>query len=129
MSYLLDTNFLIGVLQGFQPYWKYLNRILEQTYPSISVITRAEIYAGCHPSEEAETRRLLDCFAPISVDSLIADIAGQYVYQFSRKGVTIYLEDAVIGATAVSRGLILVTHNVGHFPMLTLRKNLVRFPG
>jgi predicted nucleic acid-binding protein len=34
----------------------------------------------------------------------------------------------VIGATAVSEQLILVTRNVDHFPMLSLNMNLIRFP-
>ncbi|MGH7774068.1 MAG: type II toxin-antitoxin system VapC family toxin [Candidatus Binatia bacterium] len=128
MTYLLDTNFIIGLLRGFRSYWDFLDRLFEQTLPSISAITRAEVYAGCHPPEERETRKLLDCFATIPVYGSIADLAGQYVYQFSRRGVTIHLEDALIGATAVEEGLNLVTQNVSHFPMLSLDKNLIRFP-
>lgn len=128
MSYLLDTNFVIGLLRGFGSYWDYLDALLEQTLPSISSITRAEIYAGCHPEEKIETKRLLDYFVTIPVESSIADLAGQYVYQFSRQGISLHLEDTLIGATAVTEGLNLVTQNVSHFPMLSLDKNLIRFP-
>ncbi|MFQ5849457.1 MAG: type II toxin-antitoxin system VapC family toxin [Candidatus Binatia bacterium] len=128
MSYLLDTNFVIGLLRGFRPYWDYLDALLERTLPSISTITRAEVYAGCHPAEKIETKRLLDYFAAIPVESSAADLAGQYVYQFSRQGLTLHLEDALIGATAVTEGLNLVTQNVSHFPMLSLDKNLIQFP-
>lgn len=128
MSYLLDTNFVIGLLRGFGSYWDYLDALLEQALPSISSITRAEIYAGCHPEEKIETKRLLDYFVTIPVESSIADLAGQYVYQFSRQGISLHLEDTLIGATAVTEGLNLVTQNVSHFPMLSLDKNLIRFP-
>lgn len=128
MSYLLDTNFVIGLLRGFGPYLDYLNAILERTLPSISTITRAEVYAGCHPAEEIETKRLLDYFVTLPVESSVADLAGQYVYHFSRRGITLHLEDALIGATAVTEGLNLVTQNVAHFPMLSLDNNLIRFP-
>jgi len=128
MNYLLDTNFVIGLLRGFGSYWDYLDGILEQSLPAISAITRAEIYAGCHPSEQRRTRRLLDCLATLPVESSAADLAGQYVYQFSRQGITLHLEDALIGATAVTEGLNLVTQNVSHFPMLSLDKNLIQFP-
>ena len=128
MSCLLDTNFIIGLLRGFGPYWDYLDGLLKQALPSISAITRAEVYAGCHPAEEIETKRLLDYFVAIPVESSMADLAGQYVYQFSRQGITLHLEDALIGATAVTEGLNLVTQNVNHFPMLSLNKNLIQFP-
>jgi predicted nucleic acid-binding protein len=128
MSVLLDTNFLIGLLRGAQPYWAYLEQLLEQITPSISVITRAEIYAGCHPSERTETERLLGYFESVPVNGNIADMAGRFVYQYRRRGVTLHLEDAMIGATAVNDQLILVTRNVDHFPMLSLDTNLIRFP-
>lgn len=128
MSYLLDTNFVIGLLRGFGSYWNYLDELLERALPSISTITRAEVYAGCHPAEETGTRTLLDCFETIPVGSSTADLAGRYVYRFSRQGITLHLEDALIGATAVTEGLNLVTQNVSHFPMLLLGKNLIQFP-
>jgi predicted nucleic acid-binding protein len=128
MSVLLDTNFLIGLLRGGQSYWTYLGQLLEQIAPSISVISRAEIYAGCHPSEQTQTHRLLSYFRSVPVDGNIADMAGRFVYLYRRRGLTLHLEDALIGATAMSDQLILVTRNVDHFPMLSLDKNLIRFP-
>ncbi|MFQ5902496.1 MAG: hypothetical protein ACE5JO_02285, partial [Candidatus Binatia bacterium] len=74
------------------------------------------------------TKTLLDYFTAVPIDRPIADRAGQYVYQFARRGMTLHLEDALIGATAVNEGVILVTQNVGHFPMLFLDRNLIRFP-
>jgi tRNA(fMet)-specific endonuclease VapC len=128
MSFLLDTNFIIGLLRGAQPYWNYLEQLLDRTLPSISTVTRAEVYAGCHPIEEPQTRRLLDCFVALPVKTEVADRAGRYVYQYARLGITLHLEDALIGATAISDELILVTRNVNHFPMLSRDKNLIRFP-
>jgi predicted nucleic acid-binding protein len=128
MSILVDTNFLVGLLRGRQLYWNYLEQLLEVTAPSVSTVTRAEIYAGCHPSEEMDTEGVLSCFRGIPVNSAIADMAGRYVYRFARRGVTLHLEDALIGATAVHEQLILVTQNVSHFPMLSAGKNLIPFP-
>src|SRR5215510_14624347 len=128
MSVLLDTNFLIGLLRGAQTYWAYFEQLLEQIAPLISVITRAEIYAGCHPSEEAETAKLLSFLKSVPVDMDIAEMAGRFVYEYGRRGINPHLEDAMIGATAVKEQLILVTQNVNHFPMLSLDRNLIRFP-
>ena len=128
MSVLLDTNFLIGLLRGVQLYREYLERLLEQAAPMISTVTRAEIYAGCHPSESAETERVLSLFRAVPIDGEIADLAGRFVYRFARRGLTLHLEDAMIGATAVKEQLILITRNVDHFPMLSLGRNLIQFP-
>lgn len=128
MNYLLDTNFVIGLLRAARIYWDHVDALVERGLPSISVVTHAEIYAGCHPAEETETGRLLDCFRPVSVGVRIADLAGGYVYQFARRGITLHLEDALIGSTAVHEGLILITRNVDHFPMLSLDRDLIRFP-
>ena len=128
MSVLLDTCFVIGLLRGTELYWNYLEQLLEWTAPSVSAVTRAEIYAGCHPSEETGTRAVLSCFRTIAVSSVIADLAGRFVYRYARRGLTLHLEDALIGATAVQEQLVLITQNVSHFPMLSAGKNLIKFP-
>lgn len=128
MSYLLDTNFVIGLLRGTRSYWDYLDSIVEEAVPTISAVTRSEVFAGCHPHEETATKNLLDHFETIAVYAAIADRAGRTVYQFRQRGLNLHLEDALIGATAVLEGLILVTRNVDHFPMLTPGRNLLRFP-
>jgi len=128
MSHILDTNFVIGLLRGVSSYWDYLERLVEEAVPTISVVTRSEIFAGCHPHEERATTNLLDRFETVSIYVSISDLAGKYIYQFRKRGLTLHLEDSLIGATAVVEGLTLVTRNVDHFPMLTLGGNLIRFP-
>jgi len=126
--YLLDTNFVIGLLRGASPYWEHLERLVEATVPAISAVTRSEVFAGCHPHEERATKHLLDRFETIPVHASFADLGGRYIYRFRQRGLALHLEDALIGATAVMEGFILVTRNVGHFPMLTLGQDLIRFP-
>ncbi|HEY1236235.1 MAG TPA: hypothetical protein VGH22_22845 [Candidatus Binatia bacterium] len=128
MSVLLDTCFVIGLLRGTDLYWNYLEQLLEWTAPSVSAVTQAGIYAGCHPSEETGTRAVLSCFRTISVSSVAADLAGRFVYRYARRGLTLHLEDALIGATTVQEQLVLITQNVSHFPMLSAGKNLIKFP-
>jgi predicted nucleic acid-binding protein len=128
VTYLLDTNFVIGLLRGVQSYWERLDRLVEEAVPAISAVTRSEIFAGCHPHEERATQHLLDHLETIPVHAPIADLAGKYVYRFRHRGFVMHLEDALIGASAVLRGFIVITRNVDHFPMLTLGQNLLRFP-
>lgn len=58
MSHLLDTNFVIGLLLGASSYWDYLDRLVEEAVPAISVVIRSEVFAGCHPHEEKATINL-----------------------------------------------------------------------
>jgi predicted nucleic acid-binding protein len=77
VSHLLDTNFVIGLLRGPGAYWEYLDRLLTDRLPAVSVVTRSEVFAGCHPHEEPATQRLLDRFESIPVNAAIAELAGK----------------------------------------------------
>lgn len=54
--------------------------------------------------------------APVDVDTMIADRAGEYLRQFS-KSHNLNIGDSLIAATAREMGLKLVTRNVKHYPM------------
>ena len=67
MNYLLDTNVIIGLLRGLKTFWDFLDELTTQSLPSVSAITRAEIYAGCHAAERGP---LLIWRANMSINSL-----------------------------------------------------------
>lgn len=117
MDKLLDTNILIGCLRKFSKYVELLEQLSRSYSLYLSVITRLEVFAGAHPKEREQTAQFLSIFDSISVDDSIADLAGCYIYEYRRKGVTLNPPDAIIAATTVSSGLELVTTNRKHFPM------------
>ena len=83
---------------------------------NVSVITRAELLAGCtDPRDVASVRRLLASMTERTVDRQVADEAGRI-----RSEVGIKLPDALIAATAVVHGLTLHTRN---------RRDFTRVPG
>ena len=70
-----------------------------------SVITRAELFAGDERDEPA-VRALLALHTEIAVDAIIAERAGRL-----RRTAMIRMPDALVAATALERGLELVTRN------------------
>lgn len=54
--------------------------------------------------------------APVDVDAMIADRAGEYLRKFS-KSHALNIGDSLIAATAKEMELRLITRNVKHYPM------------
>lgn len=81
----------------------------EEVRLSCSVVTSAELYAG-PVEQEIAVRALLKAFTEIGVDHAIAEAAG-----LIRRETKIEIADAAIAATALARGLRLMTRNIRDF--------------
>ncbi len=114
---LIDTNLLILALRNYPEAIPLLKRLKAAGALHISVVTRTEILAGMHPSEEGRTMDLLSSLSNLPVDVASADQAGRWIYTYARRGIQLSVPDAIIAATAVAHGLTLVTTNAKHFPM------------
>lgn len=99
--YLLDTDVFIDHLRGAER--------LELSGHSYSVITRCELFAG-RDDAESDVRRLLASHHQVAVSAEIAERAGRI-----RRSVRIDTPDALIAATALVHGHVLVTRNIKHF--------------
>ena len=114
---LFDTDVLIDYLRGRPEAVDYIDSLTTPFF--LSVITVAELYAGVRDGAE---RTQLDAFASafgvIPLDRDIAITGGLYRRDYGKSHGT-GLADALIAATATTRGLTLVTLNKKHFPMLT----------
>lgn len=109
MRAVLDTNVLIDFLQGVPAAQAEIQRY---TPAGISVITWMEVMAGARrPEEEPTLRAFLADFAVHPLSFPVAARAAQL-----RREHRIRLPDAVIWATAVERGELLVTRNTRDFP-------------
>lgn len=118
MTVLVDTSLLIDHLRGNAD----AKRALRSAAGSgrriaASVVTKVEVLAGMRPSEERETRRLLDLLDWIDVDEAIAERAGGLVNEYLPSHPGVDPVDYIIAATAASLGAHLWTTNVKHFPM------------
>ncbi len=118
-KYLLDSDVLIWLLRGRS---ETLQRVESLDGPlGVSVVSRAEVWAG---AREAEHRKIEDLFLSLTtyaVDGPVADLAGEFLRRYRRRGQSLELPDAFIAATAVVHGLMLVTYNLAHFPMPELK--------
>ncbi len=118
MKYLLDTNICIYYMKGLFDLDKKINKIgSENCY--ISEITLAELKFGVENSERKnKNKKALDIFLngitiiPIynSLDFYASEKA-----RLRKNGNTVDDFDLLIGASAVSNNMILVTNNLKHF--------------
>ena len=136
-DYLLDTNILILYLRKTAGFYELLDTLAKDDMLYISAITRVEIIRGMHERERQDTFDLLDSLETINITIEIANQAGELIRTWRTRGIILEDSDATIAATALNRGLALVTTNAKHFPMpdlivyqadgqgkLTLRENI-----
>lgn len=117
--YLLDSDVLIWLLRGRKETLQRLEH-LEGPF-AVSVVSRAEIWAGARASEHKSIEELFLCLTTHPVDAAVADLAGHLINRHSRSGHPLELPDAMIAATAIIHDQSLVTYNTAHFPMPELR--------
>lgn len=114
---LVDTDILIDYLRGRPEAVAYLDTV--QAPLVLSVLTIAELYAGVRDGDErTQLDSFISAFGSIPLDRDIAVTGGLYRRDYGKSHGT-GLADALIAATAITRGFALVTHNAKHFPMVT----------
>lgn len=119
MSYLIDTDILIYSLNGKEEVIE--NFKIKRNIPkSMSVITYGELIHGAKKSKYEEKnlaniRRLVEIFPVINVTPAIMETFGDIKAKLEKSGKIIADMDLLIGSTALTHNLILVTNNISHF--------------
>ena len=108
MKYLIDSVIVIDHLNGAELASAFLAE--HGGSAALSVITRAEVFAGCDETRAAVVRELLDVFPTLPITAEIADRAGAL-----RRSRRWKLPDAMQAALAMQHGLVLVTRNTRDF--------------
>lgn len=120
-KYLLETNICVYFLKGLYNLDKKIGKAaIENCY--VSEITIAELKSGAENSESKTKKRktvdeFISKFTIIPIFSSL-DIYAKEKARLRKKGIPLDDFDLLIGATAISNDLILVTRNVSDFERL-----------
>lgn len=117
MRYVFDTNAVIALMKK-NPV--FLSKLKQHSPTDIAVpsIVIFELYYGAYKSQKvsenlAKLKRIPFRILPFTLED--AQIAGKIRSELTQSGTPIGGYDTLIAAQAVSRNLILVTHNVREF--------------
>ena len=120
MKCLLDTNVCIHLLRGSSVILR--EKILEIDDEDICIpsIVRFELFYGAYKSTGQQKalsalNSFLSRFNGAQLDDTIAEQCGRIRFELDRQGTPIGPYDLIIAGTALSRKLILVTHNTREF--------------
>lgn len=122
MRILLDTSVLIDVLRHRNRRREALAELV-RAHQSLATtsLNVAELYAGMRPGEEEPTEALLAGLECFDLTSSSARLAGKLKNQWSKRGRTLALADALIAAIAIEQRCALLTDNRKDFPMPELQ--------
>lgn len=116
--YLLDSDYLINFLNGEKKSIEFINKYRKGSFAT-STICIAEILEGIfHQEKEDELQAFLRLLSKLQIFNVDAQIAGTYAIihgDLRVKGNLLDKFDILIGATCISKELILVTGNIKHF--------------
>ena len=121
ISCLVDTNVVIDLLRRREYALGLIAKWAEEGLLAVSTLTHLEVYHGMKRGEENGTNLLLDGLVSIDVDIPIARQAGRMLGELRSRGLTVSVGDAIIGATALSVGVPLLTNNLAHYPFAGLK--------
>jgi len=116
---VLDSTFLIDHLRGDPDAVQRLREIVEHgDDPLVTEIVVCEVRAGLRPDAEPAFAALLEPmeFVQPGVETAIA--AGRWRADLYRRGWTLSLGDALIGAVAATLGATVLTRNAKDFALM-----------
>jgi tRNA(fMet)-specific endonuclease VapC len=115
---LLDSDAVVDFLRGFEPSVELL-RSLADAGDTLGVcdVVLAEVYSGLRPDDRPRVGFIIAGLAYLETSAEAARLAGEWRYDFARRGVVLATSDVLVAATAVSHKARLVTGNLPHYPM------------
>jgi tRNA(fMet)-specific endonuclease VapC len=121
-GHLLDANVVIDWLNGRPAAVSLLAELIGRGEAlAANAVVVAEVYAGLRESDRRQAERIFASLDYWQIEERVAQLAGEYRYQYARRGRTLTTTDVLLAAHAVSRDATLVTGNIRDFPMPELR--------
>ncbi len=118
--WLLDTSILVDLLRGSKTARAWIDS-LPETMRAISVITAAELEAGCRNRAEQHTvERELELYEIVWLSEDVSQMALELYKQFHLSH-SVGFFDCLIATTALRNELRLAALNLKHFPFPDLK--------
>lgn len=119
MTYLLDTNAVIGLMKNQGRVVEHVHRVGRNELV-ICAPVEAELWFGANKSSRVEEnsrllQTLLEWLPSLSFSGEAARLCGEIRADLARKGTPIGPYDLQIAAIALANDCTLVTHNTGEF--------------
>lgn len=125
-EYLLDTTTIIDHLRGDREVSAYLEAIGRRgDIAGCCCINIIEVYSGMMEKEAEKTDRFINSLYYYEVNREVSKAAGKLRQKYLKKGITLATTDVIIGAAALTYGLILITKNIKHYPFPELEIKVV----
>ena len=115
-KFLIDSDIIIWYLRGRKDVIALLEELQKSGVPACSPISIVEIQLGVIKGEEEKTSKFLNSLEVYPMGREIANLAGEYIRKQKKKGITLEIPDAIVGATCILNNLTLVTLNKKHYP-------------
>ena len=117
-KFLLDTNIWIDFLNKQDYAINLINKLTNRDKIFSSVLTVTELRAGWTDEKAKHFLSIFNAYTKIvTISTEIAEMAGKFLYNYKRKGISLSTVDALIAATAILEKCQLVTRNKKDFPM------------
>lgn len=124
LNYLLDTCIFIDYLRGNQSVYDLLIND-DKIKLSMSTVTMMELMIGAFSKREVQfIQKAFKEIDIIYIDNEISKLAEKLIQNYA-KSHNLQIDDALIAATSIKRGIELVTYNISDFhyiPNISLYK-------
>lgn len=121
-KYLLDSDILMDFFKNKAYAVTLLAKLLPEGILAASILSITELRAGWN-SEQSEyfLPRLYKLLVIKNLNPKIAELAGEFRWQYQQKGISLPAIDTLIAATAILEKCQLVTRNKKDFPMKEIK--------
>ncbi len=122
MKYLLDSDILMDFFKKKEESVSLMAKLINKGELSTSILSVTELRAGWN-KEQAKffLQRLYQLIGIENVTKEVAELAGEFRFEYKSKGIILPAIDSLIAATAILGNFQLVTRNKKDFPMKRLK--------
>ena len=116
--HLLDSDAAIDFLYGIPASVALLRQLVHQGNRLCTCdVVNAEVFSGLDPSDRQRGWEFLSSLEFLATTAAASRHAGEWRYDFARRGIALATTDTLIAAVALEHQAALITGNVRHFPM------------